>query len=130
MNISYDNCAFGMVLVYRPPSSESYLMEQLAQELSYLWWTQLPTVIAGDFNMLEQNWATYAALDGSNSFVEMLVSHDFQQFIKENHVLDLICTNSSQLITDLFLQPTFGISDHMSIVFRIRTGLIEQQPII
>ncbi|EYC13222.1 hypothetical protein Y032_0044g1043 [Ancylostoma ceylanicum] len=129
VDIAYDNSTVRIIIVYRSPSCSSAFTEQLFTTLSDLSAYPCPTVIVGDFNMPGTNWHEAKG----NPFVSLMNSHGFIQRINEStrgpNLLDLLFTNSREVLDKITVRTPIGHSDHTSITFNLNFAGAEPTPV-
>ena len=109
-------------LVYRPPSSTD--MDGLVNLMNS---AGPHSILVGDFNLPGINWRQGTATGRAqeflaateNKFMEQLV--DFPTHTKGN-ILDLVLTNSGELITSISAEGRLGKSDHEMLNIQLNTG--------
>lgn len=84
--------------------------------------------------MPELRWNTNSVTRSAHlTFVDFVRCHDFTQHVKTptrgKNILDLIFTNSDELVRELTILPPVGNSDHSSVSFKIFMST-EKSPIV
>ena len=89
-------------------------------------------VLVGDFNLPDVDWSTLSAsTDFSNQFCDLVFQHNLLQLVNNpthvcGNILDLVLTNSDDIITSLSVDPIMSPhlqSDHFRVSFNISTSL-------
>ena len=98
--------------------------------------TNLPLLLLGDFNLPNTSWGEvpkcYDAL--SAVFCDVVDDYFLQQMVLEptrrENILDLILTNTPELLMNINVCEGLGNSDHSSIEFgwKIKLGRLKQTP--
>ncbi|XP_063913244.1 uncharacterized protein LOC135129908 [Zophobas morio] len=123
LNFSSSHIQFSLVCLYRPhyiPEENDNLLFDKLFQMSH---NNSNLIICGDFN--------YSDIDSkSRNFIQCLNNSNLEQLITEHtrfrlnqtpSTLDLLLTNSSQLLTEHEILPPIGNSDHALIGTSIRT---------
>ena len=88
--------------------------------------------MVGDFNLPDVDWSTLSAsTDFSNQFCDLVFQHNLLQLVNNpthvcGNILDLVLTNSDDMITSLSVDPIMSPhlqSDHYRVSFNIATSL-------
>ena len=92
--------------------------------LQMLWCsTDKVTFILGDFNLPDVDWIHYHATDNIiyNTFLNFVNSYGLTQFVDQpthnNNILDLVLSSSNKIISDMYILPPIGASDHNVAMF-------------
>ena len=85
--------------------------------------TDKVTFILGDFNLPDVDWIHYHATDNIiyNTFLNFVNSYGLTQFVDQpthnNNILDLVLSSSNKIISDMYILPPIGASDHNVAMF-------------
>lgn len=132
LRIREDNFDLLFGCVYRSPSSDTTnnaYLNSLIEKACALNAAQL--VIVGDFNYKDIDWERNIRTGGVNDsqlFLECLDDHFICQHVKEPtrfrdgqipSLLDLVLTNSQDIVDGVMIGPPLGRSDHVTLIFEI-----------
>ena len=93
-------------------------------------------IIIGDFNLCKTSWPDgISSCSLESSFIDMFDDFGLQQFInvpthKYGHTLDLLLSNSTELVTDIEILPKDAVcnSDHFGMKFKIKLKCKRSKP--
>ena len=113
-------------LIYRAPNSEETYNNDLLEEMKDMASIKTPLLILGDFNFPDINWVTKLGNNvNSNKLVETINDLFLEQLVNtptreiSNNILDLILTNSPEIVQNINVLESLGNSDHNIIMFNI-----------
>lgn len=116
-----------VVVVYRKPGCSHSQTEEILNILGDLSTCSYPVVAVGDFNMPDIDWRNDKDLctnSISQRFLDFCSSHSMTQLVttptRHNSVLDLVLVNRPHIVSELKTMPNLGMSDHLSVSFRLR----------
>ena len=84
-----------------------------------------PTIILGDLNCVNVDWATNRSLGGriADILTDFVNSNGMTQCVNQSthgpHILDLVLINEPTLLSSLFITAPFSTSDHSTVVFSL-----------
>ena len=126
--------------VYSPPNPSDSLMYDLILDLTQIVQSNLSTyvIIIGDFNLPDINWHTLSSTSTlSNAFCDFIFDNSLSQLIDQpthtkGNILDLLLSNTDELVTNLTISPinNWISSDHFVIAFSLAQQLIRTSPTI
>ena len=109
--------AVRIINVYRPPNITPGDDDLLYQILFSLASVNFPVIICGDFNYRDLK------SSASKNLQELCKSQNFSQLVtfptRGSNILDLVLTNSPEIVTSLTSEPSFSSSDHNSLSFNV-----------
>jgi Reverse transcriptase (RNA-dependent DNA polymerase)/Endonuclease-reverse transcriptase len=116
-----------IIMIYRPPNSGHNNMEELCQLIET---AAENTVLIGDFNVPEIDWANEKSGTRAKSLLEAVKLTDMHQLVNfathdRGNILDLVLTNCCERILSVEDAGKLGNSDHtaLNIELEIRTEL-------
>ena len=120
--------------VYIPPNPSDSYMYDLTSNLTHVVQSNLSTdiIITGDFNLPDINWDTLSTTSTpSSAFCDFIFDNSLTQLIDQpthakGNILDLILSNSDELITNLTISSSNSwiSSDHFVITFQLAQELL------
>ena len=120
-----------IILCYRPPyySNDDFLyLQNMLSVIDKLNIEKHRTVIMGDFNFPSVDWNYYSAPHEKcyDLFVDFVNDNGLQQHVFEptrnSNILDLVFTNTDDIVSSLSVAPPFSTSDHNIIKFSFAVG--------
>lgn len=125
--------------IYHSPSSTQANRSLLRNMINQAAITSNKLIVIGDFNMPHIDWETHNARSESDmGFIETLQDNFLVQLVdqptrfREGNLpstLDLIITNTEELIDKIEYCDPIGKSDHVCLLFKIFTSFKNEQPI-
>ena len=127
------NEIYRFFLIYRPPESspiysitanELYL-RSITESIDNNFNANGPTIILGDLNCVNVDWATNRSLGGriADILTDFVNSNGMTQCVNQSthgpHILDLVLINEPTLLSSLFITAPFSTSDHSTVVFSL-----------
>src|SRR5437867_7449082 len=119
VRLTIASTSFTLLVIYRPPSSNSTLFQaEFSTLLEDLISTPSELIITGDFNLHVDD---PNSCSGS-SFLSLLDTFGFSQLVSfpthiAGHTLDLLITRSSSTLFSDIAMPDHSLSDHYAILF-------------
>ncbi|KAF7239480.1 CD2-associated protein [Varanus komodoensis] len=117
---------------YRPPGQLETLDDVLTDQILRISWGR-DTVIMGDFNLPDISWENHSAVTvWSHHFIEAIEGGFFAQRVREamtgggGNILDLVLTNTEELIDEVQIRGALDASDHSIPCFEIGNGDVPQ----
>ena len=124
--------------VYRSPNSSSENNSKLCENVSWASEKFSEIILLGDYNFPSIKWLASECNDQEGQiFLDTLESHGFQQLVAEStryrhgqtpSLLDLIISNTPNVIENVKIGDPFGKSDHCRIEFDVRNAYSEERP--
>ena len=128
LDIGFSGCLkFRLGVFYQAPTVDAETDELIRNEINRgCESSKLPILIVGDFNFPDIEWETRLGnTTQSRQFIECLQDNYLEQLVYEStmghngNILDLVLTNSENLVSRLELGETLGSSDHSIIRFNL-----------
>ena len=109
-------------LVYRPPAQNSYVDNELYEQISDIW-NHNDAIIFGDFNLPVTVWGgTLNSHSGHELYSNILESSLYQHIhepTRGESILDIVLSTNDNQINNVDIGPEFITSDHKSVFFTI-----------
>jgi Endonuclease-reverse transcriptase len=136
VNIVMYGVQYLVIVYYWPPY---FLQDDVAYcESSIQWFSDLiqrssmHVILMGDFNLPDMGWSCYSAPSNViyDMFTAFIDEFGLSQFVHapirisdtgKGHILDLVITNTHDIISDINVQNPFCTSDHCIIQFLVNT---------
>ena len=111
-------------LIYRPPGGGQSSIERLTELVRG---AEARSILIGDFNLPEVNWATGQTGARSRLFLETAIEAGMEQLVSfsthvKGNVLDLILTNVPERVLEVEEAGRLGHSDHVMIAAKLSVG--------
>ena len=133
--MAHTTCKIGCV--YRSPNSSTENNKNMLVTMENIVKPNCPTIIAGDFNYRGIDWDTWTVTgndsdEGKLNFLNCMREHCDEQYVKTPtrcrgadtpSLLDLVFSNTPELVEDLQLQGPIGNSDHAVVTFNLVLNL-------
>ena len=111
-----------LVLVYRPPAQNSYVDNELYEQISDIC-NHNDAIIFGDFNLPVTVWGgTLNSHSGHELYSNILESSLYQHIhepTRGESILDIVFSTNDNQINNVDIGPEFSTSDHKSVFFTI-----------
>ena len=125
-----------LCFIYLLPNSTQEHTQPIFDYIKGLFLITSSIIILGDLNFPDINWETLlGGSQASNNFCDLVFDYNLSQLIEEpthigGNILDLIITNSDELVHNVVVNPhnTIIFSDHFIITFHICLSTLPVPP--
>ena len=136
VNIVMYGFEYLVIVYYRPPYFQqddvAYCELSIQCFSDLIQRSSMHVILMGDFNLPDMDWSCYSAPSNVvyDMFTEFINEFGLSQFVHaptrisdtgKGHILDLVITNTHDIISDINVQNPFCTSDHCIIQFQVNT---------
>jgi hypothetical protein len=114
-----------IILIYRPPNSGKNNLDLLCELIEN---SQENTILVGDFNLPEIDWARKTSGNRGKKFLEATINANFEQLVtfpthNKGNTLDLVLSNCPARIQSVEEAGKLGNSDHVAIEINVEINV-------